>query len=154
MSRVLWPTELKVRDINISCKHLAYFEMTPTGIGPVLPPWKGDVLTSWPRSHIACILAHLKITVNYSFFFLKKKTPRIGLEPTTPRLTAECSTIELSRNIYQTFYRLICTFKTVYIPNFQEPLWLSPRPISMNQLRALPLFHLSPINLVVFKGSY
>ena len=26
-------------------------------------------------------------------------TPRVGLEPTTPRLTAECSTIELSRNI-------------------------------------------------------
>ena len=27
-------------------------------------------------------------------------TPRVGLEPTTTRLTAECSTIELSRNIY------------------------------------------------------
>ena len=27
-----------------------------------------------------------------------KKTPRVGLEPTTLRLTAECSTIELSRN--------------------------------------------------------
>ena len=25
-------------------------------------------------------------------------TPRVGLEPTTPRLTAVCSTIELSRN--------------------------------------------------------
>ena len=23
--------------------------VTPTGIEPVLPPWKGDVLTSWPR---------------------------------------------------------------------------------------------------------
>ena len=29
----------------------------------------------------------------------KKITPRVGLEPTTLRLTAECSTIELSRNI-------------------------------------------------------
>ena len=28
--------------------------------------------------------------------------PRVGLEPTTTRLTAECSTIELSRNIYLT----------------------------------------------------
>ena len=28
----------------------------------------------------------------------KKKTPRVGLEPTTLRLTAECSAIELSRN--------------------------------------------------------
>ena len=25
--------------------------------------------------------------------------PRVGLEPTTTRLTAECSTIELSRNV-------------------------------------------------------
>ena len=24
------------------------FQMTPTGIEPVLPPWKGDVLTAWP----------------------------------------------------------------------------------------------------------
>ena len=58
----------------------AIFLVTPTGIEPVLPPWKGDVLTAWPRSLIF------------------KKTPRVGLEPTTPRLTAVCSTIELSRN--------------------------------------------------------
>ena len=55
------------------------FSVTPTGIEPVLPPWKGDVLTAWPWG--------------------LKKTPRVGLEPTTTRLTAECSTIELSRNI-------------------------------------------------------
>ena len=29
---------------------------------------------------------------------LATNTPRVGLEPTTLRLTAECSTIELSRN--------------------------------------------------------
>ena len=28
-----------------------------------------------------------------------EKTPRVGLEPTTTRLTAECSTIELSRKM-------------------------------------------------------
>ena len=32
----------------------------------------------------------------YGFF----QTPRVGLEPTTPRLTAACSTIELSRTIF------------------------------------------------------
>ena len=32
--------------------------------------------------------------------------------------------------------------------------WLSPRPISNNQLHMLPYFHLCPIYLVVFKGSY
>ena len=29
------------------------FLVTPTGIEPVLPPWKGDVLTAWPRRHAA-----------------------------------------------------------------------------------------------------
>ncbi len=31
---------------------------------------------------------------------------------------------------------------------------ISPRPISNSQLHALLHFHLCPINLVVFKGSY
>ena len=33
-------------------------------------------------------------------------------------------------------------------------LWSSPRPISDSQLHMLPHFHLCPIYLVVFKGSY
>ena len=32
--------------------------------------------------------------------------------------------------------------------------WLKPRPISNSQLHTLPHFHLCPIYLVVFKGSY
>ena len=32
--------------------------------------------------------------------------------------------------------------------------WLSPRPISNSQLHVLLRFHLCPIYLVVFKGSY
>ena len=43
----------------------------PRGIEPLLPPWKGGVLTSWPRDQMA---------------------PPVGLEPTTLRLTAACST--------------------------------------------------------------
>ncbi len=35
-----------------------------------------------------------------------------------------------------------------------KPTWLSPRPISDSQLHMLPCFHLCPIYLVVFKGSY
>ena len=33
-------------------------------------------------------------------------------------------------------------------------LWLSPRPISISQLHTLLRFHLWPINLIVFQGSY
>ena len=29
----------------------AIFMVTPRGIEPLLPPWKGGVLTAWPRSH-------------------------------------------------------------------------------------------------------
>ena len=36
-----------------------------------------------------------------SIFFLKKMAPRVGFEPTTARLTAGCSTVELSRNALQ-----------------------------------------------------
>ena len=110
------------------------FSVTPTGIEPVLPPWKGDVLTAWPRSLIyfaeslsdtnnssidiykyqvlfliSFIFCNFTVPVRikHTFYKNQKKTcsfycrsaPRVGLEPTTLRLTAECSTIELSRII-------------------------------------------------------
>ena len=37
--------------------------MTPTGIEPVLPPWKGDVLTAWPRGHYTVTVS--TVTVVY-----------------------------------------------------------------------------------------
>ena len=45
----------------------------------------------------------------------------------------------------------ILNFIRFYLP---KPSWLSPRPISDSQLHVLPRFHLCPIYLVVFKGSY
>ena len=47
----------------------------------------------------------------------------------------------------------------LHIRNFSTSLpihltWLCPRPISNSQLHVLPHFHLCPIYLVVFKGSY
>ena len=60
----------------------------------------------------------------------------------------------------------ICTFKTAYKKLFNilpihlcfallcSCFWLCPRPISNSQLHVLPHFHLCPIYLVVFKGSY
>ena len=38
--------------------------------------------------------------------------------------------------------------------HFLKCSWSSPRPISNSQLHTLPCFHLCPIYLVVFKGSY
>ena len=149
-------------------------------------------------------------------------TPRVGFEPTTLRLTAECSTAELSRNTlilyhFLQFFQVLfentfmylqnhiqsfispsisflsyhfkltfrgnhsrtsfshCPFgnKWTRIPARSAPdasilpvssthafpllaclLRLCPRPISNSQLHALLHFHLCPIYLVVFKGSY
>ena len=52
-----------------------------------------------------------------------------------------------------------CIFKTTYMLTFPEnhsscDSWSSPHPISNSQLHALLHFHLCPIYLVVFKGSY
>ena len=41
-----------------------------------------------------------------------------------------------------------------YISSPLRLFWLKPRPISDSQLHALLHFHLCPIYLVVFKGSY
>ena len=38
--------------------------------------------------------------------------------------------------------------------SIRSAFWSSPRPISDSQLHMLPCFHLCPIYLVVFKGSY
>ena len=37
------------------------------------------------------------LKINIILYFLKIKTPQVGFEPTTIRLTAECSTAELLR---------------------------------------------------------
>ena len=57
----------------------------------------------------------------------------------------------LSHSIYISY-----TFKTAYKESSfsYHPAWLCPRPISNSQLHVLPHFHLCPIYLVVFKGSY
>ena len=161
----------------------------------------------------------------YRIFFV---APRVGLEPTTARLTAACSTdwaIEdynkntvlsldyVSGTFFSTFktaysflhptklnlflvlrhYNRLRSYAQMFLPfrghsyarcahifmlsrsnaimfpirllkvNFHRRLvihdtssllWSSPRPISDSQLHVLPHFHLCPIYLVVFKGSY
>ena len=106
--------------------------------------------------------------------------PRVGLEPTTPRLTAACSTIELSRNgrfrrkrsceagfadakRLQTVCKAMTHFKNRTsnrskcqdVPRSHTLLcfWKSNRPISNGQLHTLLHFHLHPIYPVLFRGS-
>jgi hypothetical protein len=99
-------------------------------------------------------------------------TPRVGLEPTTLRLTAECSTIELSRIIRRgpsstgsgplrlsrtagpAGFASTCLQNRIYKLHPFHLSRSSPRPISSSQLHALQRFHLCPINLIVSQGSY
>ena len=57
-----------------------------------------------------------------------------------------------------TSFSRVYTLKTSHSSFFKllhsNNLWSSPRPISNSQLHALLHFHLCPIYLVVFKGSY
>ena len=59
------------KKIDKTQTNLVDFLVTPRGIEPLLPPWKGGVLTAWPRSHM----------VHHH-----------GLEPWTPWLRVRCST--------------------------------------------------------------
>ena len=72
------------------------------------------IIFKFDRLHIWCpdkyhryssfgISYEIKKTVSNRLQF---STPRVGFEPTTLRLTAECSTAELSRNIKDTFMYL------------------------------------------------
>ena len=149
--------------------------MTPTGIEPVLPPWKGDVLTAWPRSLLFYCLFLCHFSSVNDFLWHKKWRAFLLFTFSSPSRTRTCDTRINSPPIYRLIYRGLyykCTSFSVHsklhtvsvfilliflchllmtLPGF---LWSSPRPISISQLHTLPYFHLWPINLVVFKGSY
>ena len=95
------------------------------------------------------------------------RTTQIGLEPTTFAVTGRRSN-QLSHwafskgyipskphtlNIY-TSYHTFFPNTTIFCKTFVLHFRSSPRPISNSQLHALRHFHLCPIYLVVFKGSY
>ena len=84
------------------------------------------------------------------------QAPRAGLEPATPRLTAACSTIELSRHLYNQFLKVLraesskkrCRSTFSFIPSklnkrrahLTTELVASSRPVSS-------VFRLSHLNL-------
>ena len=97
------------------------------GIEPTYPAWKAGVLP----------LNYTRISVGVT-----------GFEPATSwSQTRRSSQAEPHPESIVFHY----TFKTSY--RFRV-FWSSPRSISNSQLHVLPHFHLCPIYLVVFKGSY
>jgi hypothetical protein len=93
------------------------FCMTPTGFEPVLPPWKGGVLTTWPRGlfwrrrrdlnpRAGCPTYTLSRGASSATWVLLHMAPQAGFEPATDRLTADSSTTELLRNNKASTYSL------------------------------------------------
>ena len=81
--------------------------------------------------------------------FVSEETTQKGLEPSTSAVTGRRSN-QLSH--WAIFIPKI-NF-TLKQPSLNQIFRSSPRPISSSQLHTLPCFHLCPIYLVVFKGSY
>ena len=82
------------------------------------------------------------------------ETTQKGLEPSTSAVTGRRSN-QLSHRAIESYIPSKLHTNLKYLPSyFLSPSWLCPRPISNSQLHTLPCFHLCPINLVVFKGSY
>ena len=89
-----------------------------------------------------------------------------GAPPNSPSRTRTYDPTVNSRLLYRLSYRgLSFGTSSSHVPskphtqNFYrfilpKTFWSSPRPISTGQLHALLRFHLLPIYLVVFKGSY
>ena len=84
---------------------------------------------------------------------LVAQTTRKGLEPSTSAVTGRRSNQLSHRAMYLKNHILNTILLTVFLKSLST-FWISPRPISNSQLRTLLHFHLCPIYLVVFKGSY
>ena len=82
------------------------------------------------------------------------QTTRNGFEPSTSAVTGRRSNQLSHRALFiKDIPSKQHTRIFLHLLHFSL-LWLKPRPISNSQLHTLPYFHLCPIYLVVFKGSY
>ena len=141
--------------------------VTPPGIEPGLPPWKGDVLTAWPWGHKnrqrptfpgsfppsiigagelnfcvrdgnRCILSAIVTGLISSPDLWNKSLVAFMLA--IPSALAGLESLFLSTEWVP---------KSLFLNH-----WSSVRPISTCQLNALLHLHLRPINVVVSHGSY
>ena len=150
--------------------HFPARKMTPRGFEPLLPPWKGGVLTAWPWSLVSYLCPCSFFPV-FSFLFpvlctcfLMQKSSPSRARTYNPSVNSrvlyhwaiEDYSFSLRWNCYSFWlYTQNHTLKSFIRGDNSSflPSWISPRPISISQLHVLPHFHLWPINLVVFKGS-
>ena len=133
-----------------------------SGIHPYFVKWDLQGSNLWPSACKADALpAELRFHIHMQFTKLVSSllTTQKRLELSTFAVTGRRSN-QLSHWAILQFFKIL-----IYLENYIQLkptsssiylslLWLCPRPISNSQLHVLPHFHLCPIYLVVFKGSY
>ena len=103
------------------------------------------------------MLSQLSYDPNYEIVlsrYLSKQRPRRDSNSRPPPWQGGALTNWATGPLFNSGYTLKTTYKESFFIHCLSPLWLCPRPISNSQLHVLPHFHLCPIYLVVFKGSY
>ena len=118
-------------------------------------PWQGRTPPTEPLAHIS--YSFLRVTI-YSQNYTLNLHPFVTLffavihRPSVYFITLALPMFQSFQiSPYESKLSTAFSFNPEPLP---KPYWLSPRPISNSQLHVLPHFHLCPIYLVVFKGSY
>ena len=94
------------------------------------------------------IMKNLRNICQIGIPYYTKKPPYISVQRSSLHI------FKTAHWISSTFYLFILQEITSSYLSLTITFWLSPRPISNSQLHVLLRFHLCPIYLVVFKGSY
>ena len=124
-----------------------------------IPPRRQISGTNRARTYDPLLVRQMLSQLSYDpkiliYKLFTNKTTRMGFEPTTSAVTGRRSNQLSHRALYiKDIPSKQNTRIFLHLLHFSL-LWLKPRPISNSQLHTLPYFHLCPIYLVVFKGSY